>query len=89
MTTMTKHKWSRADIRAARRANLPALLRRQGMRLRETGGGNFELCDRPGLIIKAHYWHWPQRDIHGNAIDLFVTVLGRSFNQAMESITTG
>jgi hypothetical protein len=84
--TSNRCKWSKDQIRAARGANLPELLRTEGLRLRETGGGNFQLLDYAGLVLKDSYWRWPQRDMQGNAIDFFVKVLGRSFAQAMERI---
>lgn len=79
-------RWSREDIRAARRANLPELLRRHRIPLRETGGGNFHLPRHPGLVVKDCYWRWPQRELQGNTIDLFVHVLGRTFHEAMSDI---
>ena len=80
-------KWSKQDIRSARHADLPSLLRREGFKIREIGGGNFELIERPGLIVKCGYWRWPQCDAQGNAIDLFVNVLGWSFAKTMKTIT--
>jgi hypothetical protein len=82
-----ERKYSREDIRSARRADLPSLLRREGHPLRETGAGNFELLCRPGLIVKRSFWRWPGQNRQGNAIDLFVNVLGMSFDQAMSIIT--
>jgi len=64
--TSSRCKWSREQIRAARGANLPELLRREGLCLRETGGGNFQLLDYAGLVLKDSYWRWPQRDMQGN-----------------------
>ena len=84
---MTKTKWTKEQIRAARKAHIPTLLLKEAYRLRETGGGNFEMVDHPGLIVKESYWRWPQQDKQGNAIDLLVNVLGRSFSQAMQTIT--
>jgi len=81
-----RYKWSRENIRQARRAHLPSLLRREGLSLRDLGGGNFELLDRPGLIVKNSYWRWPGQDRQGNTIDLFVEVLNRSFDDAMSTI---
>jgi hypothetical protein len=26
----------------------------------------------PGLIVKDSYWHWPERDLAGNAIDFYI-----------------
>jgi hypothetical protein len=37
----------------------------------------------PGLIVKASYWRWPERNLAGNAIDFHVQVLGMSFHDAM------
>jgi hypothetical protein len=84
--TSARCKWSRQQIRAARAAPLPPLLLREGLRLREAPGGNVELVDYAGLVVKQSYWRWPERNMHGNAIDLFVNVLGFSFAQAMERI---
>ena len=56
------------------------------MRLRETGGGNFQLLDHPGIVVKDSYWRWPERNMQGNAIDFYTKVLGRSFAQAMDRI---
>jgi hypothetical protein len=39
------------------------------------------------LILKDSYWHWPERDLAGNTIDLFTQVLGLSFHDAMRAIT--
>ena len=44
------------------------------------------LADFPGLIVKDSYWRWPERGLAGNAIDLLVQVLGRSFHEAMREL---
>jgi DNA primase len=36
------------------------------------------------LVVKNGYWRWPSRGIDGNAIDFFMRVEGKAFNQAME-----
>jgi len=79
-------RWSRRQIQAARRADLPPLLVREGLRLRPRHDGNFELPDFAGLIVKRNYWCWIDTDKGGNAIDFFVVVLGRTFHQAMSVI---
>jgi hypothetical protein len=86
---MTSHrnKWSKLDIRNARRANIHDVLIREGIKMRESGGGNYELIYQPGLILKDCFWNWPKENLHGNAIDLFVNVFGKSFHQAMCIIT--
>ena len=80
-------RWSREQIRAARLAPLPPLLRQRGLPLLERDGGNFELSAFPGLIVKDSYWRWPEREQAGNAIDFFTIVLGLSFHDAMRQIT--
>jgi len=80
-------RWTREQIRAARVAPLIPLLQRRGLQLRERDAGNFELPTHPGLILKDSYWRWPERDLAGNAIDLFVQVFGLSFHDAMRAIT--
>ena len=84
--TSQRVKWSRQDIRNARRADLPSLLLRDSLRLRETGGGNFEVLGHPGLIVKNSFWRWPDRNRQGNTIDFYIDVLGKSFAQAMDII---
>jgi hypothetical protein len=81
--------WSRQKIRSARKADLVALLLRHEVPVQEKGGGNFELLEHPGLIAKANYWRWPERDWQGNTIDFFVRVKGRTFAQAMDIIAEG
>ena len=80
-------RWTRAQIRAARIAPLVPLLQKRQLELVEQGAGNYALPAFPGLIVKASYWRWPQRQIDGNTIDFFVQVLGLSFHDAMRQIT--
>ena len=80
-------RWSKEQIRAARKAPLPRLLRREGFALRPRGHGNFELLHYGGILVKDAYWRHPGGEHAGNTIDLFVQVLGRTFNDAMRIIT--
>lgn len=48
---------------------------------------NDELPTHPGLIVNDSYWCWPERNLAGNAIDLFVQVFGMSFHDAMRATT--
>ena len=80
-------RWSRAQIRAARMTPILPLLQKRGLSVIERPEGNFELATSKGLLIKDSYWRWPQRELAGNTIDLFVKVLGLSFNDAMRQIT--
>jgi hypothetical protein len=45
------------------------------------------LADYRGLVVKDGYWRWPERNLAGNAIDLFMRVFGLTFNGAMRQIT--
>lgn len=80
-------RWSREQIRAARKAPLTQLLRRRGMELRELDVGNFTLTTHAGILLKDNYWRWPQRQLAGNTIDFFTQILGLSFHDAMLNIT--
>ena len=78
--------WTRDQIRAARRASLPELLRARGLHLRQAGGGNCRIDEHPGIVVKDSFWREPDTERAGNAIDFFVHVLGMSFNEAMRTI---
>ena len=68
---------------------LPPLLEKRGLALRDRDAGNFEVEQYKGLLLKASYWRWPERDMAGNAIDFYTKVLGLSFNEAMHELTEG
>ena len=80
-------RWTREQIRAARLVALAPFLERRGLRLVETGGGNFTVTAYPGLIVKDCYWRWPERGRQGNAIDFCTQVLGLSFHDTMRALT--
>lgn len=82
-----RQRWTRQQIRDARLAPLAGLLQQRGLQLVAREAGNFILPAYPGLIIKASYWRWPERNLAGNAIDFFVRVLGLSFHDAMCQLT--
>lgn len=68
-------------------AELVPLLEKRGHTLVETGGGNCLGPAFPGLIVKAGYWRWPERNLSGHAIDFLVQVVGVSFHEAMRELT--
>lgn len=45
-----------------------------------------ELLEYKGLLVKASYWRWPDRDMAGNAIDFYTNVLKVSFHDAMREL---
>ena len=87
MITPRRNPWSKDQIRAARRIELAPLLQQRGFVLLDRGGGNIEIEQYKGLILKASYWNWPDRDLAGNAIDFYVKVLGLSFSETMKELT--
>jgi len=76
--------WTKQQIRDARKIELAPLLRQRGFRLRPLQDGNTLVEDYPELVVKQHYWTWPVKDIHGNAIDFLVLIEGKSFHRAMQ-----
>ena len=77
-------RWDREQIQRARKTPLPPLLRRRGYPLRARPGENFLVEDHQDLVVKDCYWVWPSHQMKGNAIDFFMLVECRSFNEAME-----
>lgn len=86
-TEGTTVRWTHEQIRAARAAELAPLLEKRGLLLRNRGGGNFELQEYCGLVLKASYWRWPEHHLSGNTIDFFTKVLKLSFSDTMREIS--
>ena len=78
--------WTQAEIRTARKADLPPILDHRGLHLKPLPQDNFLVVQYDDLLVKRHYWRWPSRGLAGNAIDFFMRVLGLSFNDAMRQI---
>ena len=86
--------WTKSAIREARKAELVPLLLQRGYRLQPHPNDNYTVLPDPddptrpaGLLVKANYWIWPDRDLSGNTIDFFVHVEGHTFHHAMIIIT--
>ena len=94
---MNKCKWTHDDIRHARKAELIPLLTHIGYRLQPVNNGNYEViasppaCPEPcrgvGLVVKQHFWLWPDHHLAGNTIDFFIKIEGKTFQEAMTLIT--
>ena len=83
-----KTQWNRDDIRAARKRPLKPLLEALGYRLAPTGNDNFMVLGPAAeIVIKEHYWVRLDDGAAGNAIDFFVKLQGKSFNEAMQLLT--
>ena len=87
MTHPHRKPWNAEQIRAARRIELAPLLQKRGLALRDRGGGNLEVEQYKGVIVKSSYWRWPERELAGNAIDFYMKVLGTSFHDAMRELS--
>ena len=67
--------WTKSDIRAARKAELPPLLIERGYCLLPAQNGNLKILPDPagehpdGLVVKQSFWIWPERELSGNTID--------------------
>jgi hypothetical protein len=66
---------------------LEPMLEKRGLAFRDRGAGDVELLQYTGLLVKASYWRWPERQLAGNAIDFYTQVLGLSFHDAMRELT--
>ena len=84
MSAALTKRWDREQIQRARKTALAPLLRRRGYPLRARPGENFQVEDHQDLVVKDCYWVWPSHQMKGNAIDFFMLVECRSFNEAME-----
>lgn len=83
------NRWTPDQIQAARRVALAPLLKQMGYRLQPLKDDNLEVFDLPKpIIIKQHYWRSPEDGTGGNAIDLLTQVIGLSFREAIETLTT-
>lgn len=79
-----------AEIRAARKTPLKPLLEARGYRLKPRSAGNYDLLGVAGeIVLKEHYWVRLEDGAAGNAIDFFVRIEGRSFNEAMQLLAAG
>ena len=85
-TEVCPQPWTHVQIRAARMVVLTPLLEKRGLAFRDRGAGNVELLEYKGLLVKASYWRWPDRDMAGNAIDFYTNVLKVSFHDAMREL---
>jgi len=80
-------RWSKEDIRSARRIKLAPLLRQRGFTLREHGADNYSIDEIHGVIVKNCFWYRKDDLSGGNTIDFFVKVLNMSFSATMKYIS--
>jgi hypothetical protein len=81
--------WKRSEIQTARQTPLKPLLERLGYQLSPTGQENYVVVGMPAeVVIKQHYWVCKDDGSAGNSIDFLMKLLGKSFNEAMELLTS-
>jgi hypothetical protein len=77
--------WTHDQIRAARKTPLKPVLERLGFALTQKQDDNYCVKNlAEDVIVKNHFWVRPHDGSSGNAIDFFVRLRGKSFNEAME-----
>ena len=80
-----RRKYTREQIRRARKCTLKPVLELCGCRLRRLPGGNFEVLGLDqSVVVKEHYWTCPDTGEAGNAIDFMMRFRGLSFAEAMD-----
>lgn len=79
--------WNKSEIREARKKELAPLLQSRGLQLKPLTNNNYLVAEYDDLVVKKSYWRWPSRAIGGNAIDFFMLVEGKTFNQTMRVLT--
>lgn len=75
--------WTKSDIKNARKIFIAPILKKFGYRLVPLGFDNYKVSDFGNLIIKHNYFYWHDHKMKGNAIDYFVQIEKKSFNEAM------
>ena len=80
-----KRKYTREQIRRARKCPLKPVLELGGHRLRRLPEGNYEVLGLgEPVVVKEHYWTCPDTGEAGNAIDFMMRFHGLSFAEAMD-----
>jgi hypothetical protein len=82
-----KSAWTKEQIRLARRTPLAPILKDRGYPLRILPNDNLLVEDEKDLVVKDSYWIWQSHNMKGNAIDFFMLVECRSFDEAMKILT--
>ncbi len=84
-STQASRKYSREQIRSARKCSLKPMLELCGYRLRRLPEGNFEVIGLDQcVVVKEHYWTCPATGESGNAIDFMMRFRGLSFAESMD-----
>lgn len=78
--------WTREMIEEARQASLPLILAEKGYTVRRLPNGAVQLPGFVGLLIHSNRWIWKNQHLHGNTIDFFVVIEGKSFDEAMRLV---
>jgi hypothetical protein len=85
-SSQSRSHWTRELIEEARQASLPAILAQRGYAVRRLPNGAVWLPGFAGLLIHSNRWIWKNQHLHGNTIDFFVVIEGKSFDDAMQLV---
>jgi len=77
--------WTHTEIRKSRKKVLKPILENLGYRLKPLKQNNYLVMNMPDkIIIKESYWINQVDGTSGNAIDFFVKLCGKNFNETMK-----
>ena len=77
--------WTHTEIRKSRKKVLKPILENLGYRLKPLEQNNYLVMNMPDkIIIKESYWINQVDGTSGNAIDFFVKLCGKNFNETMK-----
>ena len=78
-------KYSSETIKEARRADLPAFLMGQGVRLKKDGS-RYKHAEHDSLVFKGNAYYWNSRNESGNALDYLQRHMGYTFKDAVKTL---
>jgi hypothetical protein len=78
--------WSTQDIDSARNTSLAPILAQRGYATTRLPNGAVLLRNFQGLLIHGNRWSWRSERLHGNTLDFFITLEGKTFAQAMQIV---
>ena len=79
--------WQKHEIIQARATPLVPVLQKCGYKLKKLRANNFRVIKHGDLIVKEHYWLWPSKNMKGSAIDYFIFVEQKTFQEAMRILS--
>ena len=78
--------WTQHDIDTARNTRLAPILAQRGYATTSLPNGAVLVRNFHGLLIHDNHWSWRTERLHGNTIDFFIILEGKTFSQAMQIV---